>query len=111
MSKEPEKKWIEDQSYEGHGYGLGDQAFLVSFCNASSGSTRYVLRDQPAYTNRSNEPRLTGWCGTNNNVATYIEGAWKVIRIAKSGRYLIQRLDGMELAEFLEEMGYPELMP
>ena len=111
MSKEPEKKWIEEQGYEGSGPGIGDQAFLVSFFNENNGSTRYALRDKPAYTNRSNEPRLTGWCGTYNNVATYGEGAWKVIRIAKSGRYLIQRLDDTELAEFLEEMGYSELIP
>lgn len=115
MSKEPKQMWIEEQGYDGRGYGLGyglgDQAFLVSFSNTSSGSTGYVLRDQPAYTNRSNKPRLTGWCGTYNNVATYGEGAWKVVRIAKSGRYLIQRLEDTELAEFLEEMGYPELIP
>ena len=100
-------KWIEQQEH----VALGDKAFLVSFSNENSGSTRYILRSQPAYTNRSSEPRLTGWCGSYNNVATEGEGAWKVIRIAKSGRYLIERLEGVELEEFLEEMGYPELIP
>lgn len=104
-------KWIDEQGRDGRGYDLGDTAFLISFYNENDCSTRYVLRDQPAYTNRSNEPLLYGWCGTYNNVGTYGEGAWKVIRIARSGRFLIQELEGQELEEFLDEMGYPELKP
>lgn len=104
-------KWIDEQGFDGRGYDLGDKAFLVSFYNENSGSTKYVLRDRPAYTNITIEPRLTGWCGSYNNVSTEGEGAWKVTRIAKSGRYLIEELGGQELAEFLEEMGYPELIP
>jgi len=104
-------KWIDEQGCAGRGYDLGDKAFLVSFYNENNGSTKYVLRDQPAYTNVTKQPRLTGWCGSYNNVATESEGAWKVTRIAKSGRYLIEQLEGQELVEFLEEMGYPELIP
>ncbi len=100
-------KWVDEQEQ----YKVGDKAFLIEFYNENSGGTRYQLRDQPAYTNRTNEPRLTGWCGSYNNVSTDGGGAWKVVRIAKSGRYLIQELEGAELAEFLEEMGYPELVP
>lgn len=99
-------KWIDEQEY-----GIGDKAFLINISHEFDGPDRYILRDQPAYTNTSQEPRLHGWCGTYNNVATYGEGAWKVIRIARSGRFLIQELEGQELEEFLDEMGYPELKP
>jgi len=100
-------KWIEQQEH----VALGDKAFLISFSNENSGSTRYILRSQLVYINWSSELYLTGWCGMYSNVAIQGEGAWKVIRIAKSGRYLIEELEGTELAEFLEEMGYPELIP
>lgn len=100
-------KWIDEQEQ----YKAGDKAFLIQFSHENTGAENYVLRDQPAYTNVSRELRLKGWCGSYNNVSTYAFGAWEVIRIAKSGRYLIQELDGDALNEFLEEMGYPELMP
>jgi hypothetical protein len=100
-------KWIDELEQ----YEVGDKAFLIEFYNEGNGSTRYTLRDRPAYTNQSNEPRLTGWCGTYNNVSTTGDGAWKVVRIAKSGRYLIQELEGSELVDYLDEMGYPELVP
>jgi hypothetical protein len=100
-------KWIDEQP----GYEVGSKAFLIMFSYENTGAEHYVLRDQPAYTNVSREPRLTGWCGTYNNLGTHGEGAWEVIRIAKSGRLLIQQLGGDALNEFLEEMGYPELAP
>lgn len=84
---------------------------MLAFFNENNASTRFVLRNQPAYTSRSNEPKLYGWCGSYNNVGTYGEGAVKVVRVAKSGRYLVQGLKGPELNQFLEEMGYPELIP
>ena len=102
-----DKLWIEEQEE----FEVGDSAFLISFFNESTASTRYVLRNTPAYTNRSNEPKLHGWCGTYNNIGTYGEGAWQVVRIAKSGRYLIKELTRSELILFLEDMGYPELIP
>lgn len=98
-------KWIDEQDFD------GDKGFLVEFFNENNSSTRYVLRNKPPYTNRSNEPRLHGWCGSYNNMSTTGCGAWKVLRVAKSGRMLIEELEGEELAEFLEEMGYPELVP
>lgn len=98
-------KWIDGQEFD------GDKGFLVEFYNSIAGSWRYVLRSKPAYTNLSNEPRLHGWCGSYMNLSTTGCGAWKVVRIAKSGRILIEEMKGEELAEFLEEMGYPELVP
>lgn len=97
--------WIDEQYFD------GDKGFLVESYDGNNGSTHYTLRNTPAYTNRSNEPRLHGWCGSYNNLSTTGYGAWKVIRVAKSGRVLIKELEGEELNEFLEEMGYPELIP
>jgi hypothetical protein len=99
-------KWIDEQE----GYSVGEKAFLVNFSNANRGSDAYHLRNEPAYTNRSHKPVLHGWCGTYNDTATYGVGAWKVVKIAKSGRYFIEELEGDELKDFLEEMGYPELI-
>lgn len=98
-------KWIDGQDFD------GDKGFLVEFYNSTTECWRYALRNTPAYTNRSNEPRLHGWCGSYNNTSTTGCGAWKVLRVAKSGRMLIEELKGEELVEFLEEMGYPELVP
>ncbi len=97
------QKWIDEQDFD------GDKAFLVEFYNSSAVRWSYVLRNTPAYTNLSNEPRLRGWCGSYNNVSTTGCGAWKVLRVAKSGRVLIEEMEGEELNEFLDEMGYPEL--
>lgn len=100
-------KWIDAQEQ----YNVGDKAFLILFSHENDRVESYVLRDQPAYTNQSHQPRLEGWCGSYNNTSTSAMGAWEVVRIAKSGRYLIQELEGEALNEFLEEMGYPELIP
>lgn len=99
------QKWIDEQDFD------GDKGFLVEFYNSNAECWRYALRNTPAYTNRSNEPRLNGWCGSYNNLSTTGCGAWKVLRVAKSGRMLIEEMEGEELNEFLEEMGYPELIP
>jgi len=98
--------WVEEQQ----DFGVGDSAFLICFHDENRGATRYQMRLQPAYTNRSNEPKLNGWCGTYNNLSTTAFGAWKVAKIAKSGRYLLRSLEGQELKDFLNEMGYPELI-
>lgn len=99
--------WIDNQQE----FGVGDMAFLIEFCNTNTGASQYMLRNQPAYTNVSREPRLRGWCGSDNNVSTTGVGVYRVIRIAKSGRYFMEEVRSDELREFLEEMGYPELIP
>ena len=57
----------------------------------------------------SRVPRLIGWCGSYNNISTSGCGVWKVTRIAKNGRMLIQEATAEEVEAFLEEMGYPDL--
>lgn len=90
---------------------LGQKGFLVEHSNSNTGSEFYVLRDTPAHTNQSHEPKLHGWCGSYNNVSTHGRGAWRVVRVAKNGRALIEELRGQELVEMLDEFGYPELAP
>jgi len=90
---------------------VGDVGFLIEFSNAIRGSEHYGVRDTPAHTNQSHQPRLHGWCGTYNDLATYGRGMVRVERVAKNGRALVRQLAGAELAAALEDLGYPELAP
>lgn len=89
---------------------VGSVHFLVEI-SKDGGYTRYELRDTPPYTNQSREPKLNGWCGSFNNVATYGKGLAKVIRVAKNGRVLVESVarDCEEAQATLDELGYPEL--
>lgn len=98
-------RWIDEQE----GYNVGDCGFLISNSHETEGWERYHLRDTPAHTNVSRVPRLIGWCGSYNNISTSGCGVWKVTRIAKNGRMLIQEATAEEVEAFLNEMGYPDL--
>lgn len=106
------QKWIDEQvhEYEQGPEKVGDIGFLIRNSNENTGTDRFSLRWTPAHTNQSHEPRLNGWCGTYNNVGTYGEGIWKIIRIAKNGRTLIEEVnDEQEREAFLDDVGYPDL--
>lgn len=85
--------------------------FLWCKSNSLQGWERWTLEDRPPYTNQSHQPRLTGWCGTYNDIATHASGVWKVVRMARNGRAFIRALQGVELRDALNELGYPELIP
>ncbi len=89
---------------------VGDIGFLIENAHENSGGSLFFLRDTPAHTNRSHEPRLHGWCGSWNNVSTEAHGLVRVERLARNGRAFVIELSGGELAEALEDLGYPELM-
>jgi hypothetical protein len=90
----------------------GDIGYLVETLDTSSGRTSWSVRDRPLRTNRSHEPRLTGWCGETDNRSRYARGVVKVTRVnAAQDRAQISSLSGPELAEFLENDGHPELIP
>lgn len=88
---------------------VGLTGFLVENSHAIKGWERIELRDLPAYTNQSHQPRLTGWCGTYNDVATHARGVGRVVRMARNGRAYVEILTGDELTAALEELGFPEL--
>jgi len=88
---------------------VGDFGFLI-VKDDNFGGERWSLSDTPAHTNMSHEPRLNGWCGTYNDIATFARGMAKVVKIARNGRAQVVRLGGVELVEALEELGYPELI-
>lgn len=90
---------------------VGDKGFLINTSNPIKGSDTYFLRDTPAYTNQSHEPKLHGWCGSYNDTSTYGRGMWEVVKVAKNGRAQIKELEGVDLEAALEEFGYPELTP
>ncbi|MBN8449489.1 MAG: hypothetical protein J0M13_10875 [Candidatus Accumulibacter sp.] len=100
-----ETMWIDDQE----GFSVGAAGFLIEHQNSYVGADHYSLSDTPAYTNVSHMPRLTGWCGTYNDLATYGCGAWRIVQQAKNGRMKIKELAGDDLRAFLEESGYPDL--
>lgn len=87
----------------------GQIGFLVEHHDTLAGWRRYDVRDLPARTNQSLEPRLHGWCGSFNDVSTHARGMVRVERIAKNSRAYVRELDGDELAAALEEFGYPDL--
>lgn len=88
---------------------VGQVGFLIEKRQTMKGWTRFELRDTPAHTNQSNEPKLHGWCGTYNDLSTHGRGMVRVERLARNGRAFVRALEGEELAAALEELGYPEL--
>lgn len=102
-------KWINCDDYSTK---IGTVGYLVEVWNSNTGGTSFHLYERPLHTNRSNEPRLQGWCGEDNNRSKTARGAWKVVRQNKAGdRAQIVKLAGDDLAAFLETDGYPELIP
>lgn len=90
---------------------VGSTWFLVSHSHALKSWTRYELRDSPPKTNQSFEDTPIGWCGTYNDVATYGRGVWRVVRVAKNGRVQLARVtDRAEIAAYLDEIGFPDLV-
>jgi len=88
---------------------VGQIGFLIEHSHTLKGWSRYALRDVPAHTNQSNEPRLHGWCGTYNDLATHARGMARVERVARNGRAFVRELEGDDLATALDEFGYPDL--
>lgn len=100
--------WIDGTGME----QAGQVGFVVERSNAIRRSESTLLQDDPPRTNQSHEPRLTGWCGTTNDVAVYGRGMARVLRCSRSGqRVYVESLEGEELAAALDEAGYPELAP
>jgi hypothetical protein len=98
--------WIDADHYDTH---PGDVRFLVEVFNTSTGGTRWSLQDRPLRTNRSLQPRLTGWCGETNNRSRTAHGLVRVVRVTPNDRALVTRLRGAALDAALEEVGYPGL--
>jgi len=90
---------------------VGSLHFLVEVSHSLNGWERFDLRDRPAHTNQSCQPRLSGWCGSWNDTSTFGRGIAKMTRIARNGRVCICNVDpaSAEGKAFLEEMGYPDL--
>lgn len=102
-------RWIDCDSYSTQ---IGTTGYLVKTLNTSDGGTSYSLRERPLHTNQSHQPRLYGWCGETDNRSRHARGVWRVVRMNKAGeRAQIVKLDGDELAAWLDGDGYPELIP
>ena len=103
MSK---KIWIDSGCLQ-----IGERGFLVRNHHETKQWSRYYLRDNPPKTNVSFVATPYGWCGTCDNIATFGEGVWEVTKITRNGRaQLTEIADAERLTEFLDEVGYPELL-
>ena len=86
-------------------------AFYFIVRTVLAGRERLVVRDTPAFTNRSLEPKLHGWCGETNNMATFAEGVVRVTQVAAGGeRVRVRRLRGADEAAALRAMGYGDTL-
>ena len=106
-------KWIDFSGYEfeTRASGVGAVGYLVETLNTSTAPTSFSLRERPLRTNVSREPRLNGWCGETDNKSRYARGCWRVTRFNAAGdRAQIVQFQGDDLAAFLAEDGYPELL-
>jgi hypothetical protein len=99
--------WINGDEYH---MAQGDVGFLISVVS-QTGEGRHVLREHPALTNQSREPRLRGWLGTTNNVARYGQGLARITEISLGGRFRVERLNAEDTDAALKELGHPELAP
>ena len=92
------------------GEKIGDVGYVVEVVR--EGRSRWSLRERPARTNGSCEPRLEGWCGETDNRSVHAHGVAKIVGQNKTGdRLRIVSVTGAELAAFLESDGHPELIP
>lgn len=89
---------------------VGQVGFLVRYHHVMEGWEDVALTDLPARGNIDRQPRLRGWCGTTNDVATRALGVGRIVKILPKGRRcLIEEVRGEALLEALLELGYPEL--
>jgi hypothetical protein len=99
-------RWI-----DGEDLSVGDIGFLVSAQRQGS-APRYGLYQRPCHTNISHAPKLTGWCGSTNDVSRFACGLARVVRSAGNGRVQVVEVDDAEGAAWLRDVaGYPELIP
>ena len=87
----------------------GQIGFLVETEHNLEGWNRKYLWSEPACGNMDHSPKLSGWCGTTDDVAIYARGMAKVIKLTNNGRAYVQTLSGPELTAALAKCGYPEL--
>ena len=89
---------------------VGDYFFLAEILNTNTGISRLTLYDRPCRTNKSHEPRLTGWCGATNKASITARGVVRIVGTNKAGdRAQIAAVRGVDLDSFLRSEGYPEL--
>lgn len=92
---------------------VGSTGFLVLYSRPPglSGFTAYELHDQPARTNGTRRPMLSGWCGTWNDLATTAKGVHRIVKVTGSRApwtVTTEQLQGDELAAWLASNGFKQ---
>jgi hypothetical protein len=93
----------------GDNYEVGQVGFLICRTDCNHIGVKYSLWDRPAHTNMSHQPKLSGWCGTTNNICLDAHGLARIVRVARNGRALVVGLTDREQAAALQALGYPDL--
>lgn len=62
---------------------VGEVGFLIR--SVHNGVERFHLQAKPGYTNRSFEPKVTGWLGETDNVSRFACGVRRIVRVGKRG--------------------------
>ena len=101
-------EWIDGDTVEAH---VGLMGFLIRRSNPIRHTEHAYIAQHPPRTNQSHELRIYGWCGSWNDTNTYGDGIVRVTRVARNGRVQIVSVTNPDdLAAYLHEVGYPELM-
>jgi hypothetical protein len=88
---------------------IGTVGFLARHDYHREGRAAYFLEEKPCHTNMSHDPKLHGWCGTTNDVATHAMGLARVSQVTKNGRVRPTPLKDSEVPEALRGLGWPSL--
>ena len=99
--------WIDNPS----NLEKGDFGFLIQQTNTTTNDHRRLVRIAPARTNPSHDAKLTGWCNDTNHISTYAQGVVRIVRVAKNERAQVVMLQGEQMTDALQNLGYPELIP
>ena len=109
-------QWIDTDSVTADCRPLAGKEVMPGFLleiSPQGRATRHQLRDDPARTNQSREATLVGWCGETDNVSVYACGIWVVVDRSPNHQRakIAQVTDRHEIEQFLDLVGWPELMP
>jgi hypothetical protein len=97
---------VSGQTWITSDHALGTVGFLVERVHTLRGWSETLLVPDPARGNLDHRPRLTGWCGTTNDVALYAGGVGRVVRVTQNHRAQVVTLHGDAERAALELLGY-----
>lgn len=75
--------WVNANCWD---YRVGQRVYIARYSPESAYQPDHIeVSDSPWHTNQSLQPRLRGWCGTNNNVAIHALGTGTIKKFNSRG--------------------------